>query len=432
MSGNAPPTRRILVVDRDPRALAKVRRLLASDSCAVETAASPTHAFGLIDSMNVDLMVSESAFGDVSGLDFLGELRKRYPEIPFVFLTSKPSIRVAVDALKSGAADYLDKSTSDRILRVKLLAALSGDTGEPFDAAIDVSADLQNLAGYSIKGRLGDGAFGIVFLVEGRKGAEYALKVLKHPDDPDEQDRMRTTLERFLRECEAAAAIDHENVVCVRDFGISDQPRVPYILYEYFPSRPLNLLSTETEIPPRRKVHIIRDVCRGLAELHRKDICHRDIKPENILVDRALKVKITDFGIAKFPNSEITREFGLLGSPAYVAPEAFASPHVSVQADIFSLGTVTYEFLLGVHPFAREDLISTSVAIREETPREPRKIDPNFPPALQSILGCMLRKNPTQRYADADALLAALDEYLAGPEPKPNIWERMPWTSRWP
>ena len=294
------------------------------------------------------------------------------------------------------------------------------------------SQELQNLAGYSIKGRLGDGAFGIVFLVEGKKGNEYALKVLKNPEDPDEQERLRTTLERFLRECEAAAAIDHENVVRVVDFGVADQPRVPFILYEYFPSRPLNLLSHETEIPRRRRVAIIRDVCRGLAELHRKDIAHRDIKPENILVDKALKVKITDFGIAKFPNSEITREFGLLGSPAYVAPEAFASPHVNVQADIFSLGTVTYEFLLGVHPFAAEDLISISVAIREETPREPRKIDPDFPPALQSILSCMLRKDPSERYADADALLVALDEYLAGPELKPNIWERMPWSSRWP
>lgn len=432
MSGSAAPARRVLVVDRDPRALAKVRRLLASDACAVEAAESPTHAFGLIESLNIDLMVSESAFGDVSGLDFLGELRKRYPQIPFVFLTAKPSIRFAVDALKSGAADFLDKTTPDRILRAKLLSALSGDKGEPFDAAINVSAELQNLAGYSIKGKLGDGAFGIVFLVEGRKGAEFALKVLKHPEDPDEQERMRTTLERFLRECDGAAAINHENVVRVIDFGVSDQPRVPYILYEYFPSRPLNLVSSETEIPRRRKVAIIRDVCRGLAELHRKDIAHRDVKPENILVDRALKVKITDFGIAKFPNSDITREFGLLGSPAYVAPEAFASPHVSVRADIFSLGTVTYEFLLGIHPFAREDLISTSVAIREETPREPRKVDPDFPPALQSILSCMLRKDPSQRYADADALLVALDEYLAGPELKPNIWERLPWSSNWP
>jgi serine/threonine protein kinase len=432
MSESAPPIRRVLVVARDPRALAKVRRILASDSCVVESAASPTHAFALIESMSIDLIISESAFGDVSGLDFLCELRKRSREIPLVFLTAKPSIRNAVDALKSGAADFLDRTTPDRILRGKLLAVLSGDSGQPFDPAIDASADLQNLAGYRIKGRLGDGAFGIVFLVEGSKGAEFALKVLKHPEDSDEQARMRTTLERFLCECEGAAAIDHPNVVRVMDYGVSDQPRVPYILYEYFPSRPLNLVSTETQIPRRRKVHIIRDVCRGLAELHRKNICHRDVKPENILVDRALKVKITDFGIAKFPNSEITREFGLLGSPAYVAPEAFASPHVTIQADIFSLGIVTYEFLLGVHPFAREDIVSTSVATREETAREPRKIDPDFPPALQTILGCMLRKDPSQRYADADALLVALDEYLAGPELKTNLWGRMPWASRWP
>ena len=145
MSGPTPAARRVLIVDRDPRALVKVRRLLGSDSCAVETAQSPTHAFALIDGCSIDLIVSESAFGDVSGLDFLSEVRKRHPHIPFVFLTGKPSIRVAVEALKNGAADFLDKTTPDRILRTKLLSALDGEEGQPFDAAISGAAESRRL-----------------------------------------------------------------------------------------------------------------------------------------------------------------------------------------------------------------------------------------------------------------------------------------------
>jgi serine/threonine-protein kinase len=161
-----------------------------------------------------------------------------------------------------------------------------------------------------------------------------------------------------------------------------------------------------------QKALILRQIADALSAIHERKICHRDIKPANIMVDQALTVKLTDFGIAHLPDSDLTMTANILGTPTYMSPEAFISAKVDERSDIFSLGTVAYEFLLGRKPFQSDNIRALARVIQFSKPQAPCKINPNFPRKLQQILAKMLKKDPANRYRSATEVVTEIDEYL--------------------
>jgi serine/threonine-protein kinase len=158
------------------------------------------------------------------------------------------------------------------------------------------------------------------------------------------------------------------------------------------------------------KISILRQTADALTAAHRMQIWHRDIKPDNILLLPDLTVKLTDFGIARVIDSELTVTGQFLGTPAYIAPEGLeSSTHVDGRADIYSLGAVAYELLLGRKQFDARSVGQYIAAVESRSPPEPRKLEPNFPAPLQAILAKMLKKNPRERYQTADQLVCDLD-----------------------
>ena len=130
------------------------------------------------------------------------------------------------------------------------------------------------------------------------------------------------------------------------------------------------------------------------------------------MVDQALTVKLTDFGIAHLPDSDLTMTANIIGTPTYMSPEAFISAKVDERSDIFSLGIVAYEFLLGQKPFQGDNIRALAKDIQFGKPKDPCQLDANFPRKLQQLLAKMLKKSPVNRYSSATEIVTDIDEYL--------------------
>jgi len=174
------------------------------------------------------------------------------------------------------------------------------------------------------------------------------------------------------------------------------------------------------------KIRVLRQVASALGAIHAEGICHRDVKPGNVMLDPdTLLTKISDFGVAQLPESDLTLGSHLLGSPAYMAPEAFACAHVDRRADVFSLGVLAYELFLGERPFWGQSVPLLAKQIPRMRPKAPRRIDPDFPEDLQLILSRMLKKRASQRYDNATDLVGELDRFVRREPLRTSAWRRL-------
>ncbi|MDE0916139.1 MAG: serine/threonine-protein kinase [Planctomycetota bacterium] len=206
-----------------------------------------------------------------------------------------------------------------------------------------------HLPAYELKGCLGRGGMGVVFLAhQSRLDRQVAIKVLLPPPRP-----IDGWEERFLREAKALAKLTHPGIVAVYDFD--QQEDLAWIVMEFVDGSNLRQLMEAERLDPSEALAIVPQVCAALQYAHDQGIVHRDIKPENILMDETGAVKIADFGLAKLMDTEtvarLTASDQAMGTLRYMAPEQFTSPmKVDHRADIFSLGVVLYEMLTGTVP----------------------------------------------------------------------------------
>jgi serine/threonine protein kinase len=158
-----------------------------------------------------------------------------------------------------------------------------------------------------------------------------------------------------------------------------------------------------------------------LGAIHAVGICHRDVKPGNIMIDRGMNAKITDFGIAKLPESELTNTNNLMGTLPYMAPEAFFSSDIDYRADFFSLGVLSYEMLCGRRPFKGNNMVEIGKNICKQRPTEPREMQPDLPVELQNIVANLLKKHPAHRYQRGSEIVTALARHLKQNHPLDTI-----------
>jgi tRNA A-37 threonylcarbamoyl transferase component Bud32 len=265
---------------------------------------------------------------------------------------------------------------------------------------------------YEIESILGKGAMGVVFLArDPQLGRQVALKTYALPEGIDD-DVVREFEERLLREAHAAAALSHSNIVTVHDAGIDEDRRFPYIVMEYVPGRSLKeFLDGRHRMVPDLVLRFGEALASALDAAHRAGIVHRDIKPANILVrDSDGLVKITDFGVARLSESDLTREGALVGSPAYMSPEQIRGGVVDARSDLFSLALVLYEALTSKRAFGGEDLAAVTYALVHETPAPVRHRIPDLPAGLDPFFERAFAKDPADRFQDAAAFRAALLE----------------------
>lgn len=277
---------------------------------------------------------------------------------------------------------------------------------------------------YEIIRELGSGGMGIVYLARDRKlGRKVAVKVL-NAHGPE-------FTRRFIVEAQATAQCTHENIVVIHEVG--EFQGDPYMVLEYLEGQSLaDLRDTPQTIA--RTVEIVTGVARALVRAHQAGIVHRDLKPENIFLTSSGTVKVLDFGIAKLVRDEEPQPPGevnlgasynspaepskrstVSGTVAYMSPEQWGGAGtIDHRTDIWSLGVILAELLLGKHPL--EDLDDPLPWVRDLT----REFEPlsqrmaHLPPELCAVIGACLRKNKTERYEDASDLLRALEPFLPG------------------
>jgi serine/threonine-protein kinase len=257
---------------------------------------------------------------------------------------------------------------------------------------------------YRVLSRLGSGGMADVFLAEDQQlGRKVAVKLLhrRFSEDPD-------FVERFRREAQSAAGLQHPNVVSVYDRGAYDGTY--YIAMEYLPGRSLKqLIRQEAPIDPVRAIEITIQVLKAARFAHRHGVIHRDLKPHNVIVDDAGHVKVTDFGIARAGASDMTETGSIMGTAQYLSPEQAQGHAVSASSDLYSVGVVLYELLTGRVPFDAEAAVTIALKHVSESPAAPTAINPAIPPELEQVVMWALNKNPADRPQDADQFIAALE-----------------------
>lgn len=272
-------------------------------------------------------------------------------------------------------------------------------------------AALPRVERYEIRDRIGEGASALVYRAWDRQlNRPVALKVLR-----EIMVLSALARQRFQREAQAAAGISHPNVVTVHDAGEADGR--PYLVMELVEGRPLNELLKEGR-DERALLTLLEKVARGLEAAHAKGVVHRDLKPANILVTAAGEPKIGDFGLAHLIDSEadLTRAGTALGTPLYMSPEQVHgdSRAITPQTDVYALGAILYEAVLGVPPHVGDSIQEIYGKIQREEPRAPRKIDPKRSADLETVVLKALAKRPADRYATAGALADDLRRLLNG------------------
>jgi serine/threonine-protein kinase len=261
---------------------------------------------------------------------------------------------------------------------------------------------------YRVLRRLGSGGMADVWLAEDTHlQRRVALKVLHRHFSQD-----REFVARFQREAEAAAALQHPNIVSVYDRGQVDG--TSYIAMQYVEGPTLKEL-IERGLSPEQAVALIRQVLEAARAAHRHGIVHRDLKPQNVIVDGEGKALVTDFGIARAGVSEITQTGSVMGTPHYLSPEQAQGFDVTSVSDLYSIGVLLYEALTGRVPFEGESAVAVAMKQVSETPQRPSSVNPRVSPALDAVVMRALEKEPGQRFQSADAFIAALDQAMREP-----------------
>src|SRR6202020_785696 len=257
---------------------------------------------------------------------------------------------------------------------------------------------------YRVVRRLGTGGMAEVFLAEDQQlGRKVALKLLhrRFAEDPG-------FVERFRREAQSAAGLQHQNVVSVYDRGEFEDTY--YIAMEYLPGRSLKqLIRDEAPLDPVRAIDITIQILKAARFAHRRGIIHRDLKPHNVIVDDSGHATVTDFGIARAGASDMTETGSIMGTAQYLSPEQAQGHSVNAQSDLYSVGVVLYEMLTGRVPFDGDSAVTIALKHVSEAPVPPSRFNPKVSPELEQTVLWTLNKNPADRPADAEQLITVLE-----------------------
>jgi serine/threonine-protein kinase len=276
----------------------------------------------------------------------------------------------------------------------------------------------ERIGKYVIERVLGRGSMGLVYLARDPTIDRYvALKTIALPDGLEEA-KVREFRQRFLREARAAGKLNHPCIVTIYEADDGSLGGVPFIAMEYVEGIPWNLKVRQgRKADPDALLPLFRELASALNYAHRAGIIHRDIKPANIIQTQDGHLKLMDFGIAKVPTSELTREGQFLGTPAYMSPEQIMGRAVDGRSDLFSLGCVLYEMLTCRKPFPGEDIATVTFQILSEEPPSVLSCCPELSPEVDQIVRYLMAKDPDRRYASADLLVQDIDAYMAGSAP---------------
>ncbi|MCA9570734.1 MAG: serine/threonine-protein kinase PknK, partial [Myxococcales bacterium] len=299
-------------------------------------------------------------------------------------------------------------SSRDRITRTK-------KEDEPLEMGGVVVHPGSRIGSYVFLREIGSGGMARVLLAKDPAGELVALKVLR-------SNRFKTGLTRFRREFRALSRINHDNVIRVHAYG--DLHGHPYIAMEYVDGPDLHTLTRgfrawEPERRWRRCEEILVDLCRALAEIHKRGLVHRDLKPSNVLITSEGVCKLTDFGIVKDldPSHDPHLSTTLVGTWAYASPEQITGNPIDHRSDLYSLGVILFAMLTSKRPFVANDMAGYLALHRDRPAPAPRDVNRHIPAHLDEICRRLLQKAPRDRFQSAREILYRLEAEERVPMP---------------
>jgi serine/threonine protein kinase len=267
------------------------------------------------------------------------------------------------------------------------------------------------LAGrFEVQEEIGTGGMGTVYKVIDRKiNEEMALKILKPEIAPKSE-----VMERFKNELKLARRISHKNVC--RLYDLHEEAGTLFITMEYVPGEDLDtLIRREGRLSAEKASGLAIQIIEGLAQAHKLGVIHRDLKPRNIMIDPLGNVRIMDFGIARhLGGPELTAEGIAVGTPHYMSPEQASGESVDQRTDIYALGVILFEMVIGRPPFEGESGLAVALKHKNELPRQPRELNAGVAEYLDRLIIKCLAKKKEDRYQSAEELLAELVRFIEG------------------
>lgn len=269
-----------------------------------------------------------------------------------------------------------------------------------------------HIEGYQIEGELGRGGMGVVYKARQPKlRRTVAIKMIRAAGLASQEH-----VARFYAEARAVAALQHVNIVQIYDIGESDE--LPYFSLEFIAGSSLDKKLDKKPQPPRDAAAMVETLARAMHYAHSHGIVHRDLKPANVLVTDDGVPKITDFGLAKDigEDSGMSRDGQAMGTPSYMPPEQARGDIAALGplADVYSLGAILYEMLVGRPPFLGANPYDTLLQVLKKEPLAPSQLVPRLPKDVETICLKCLEKDPAKRYTSAEALAEDCRRYRAG------------------
>src|SRR6184192_2925580 len=273
---------------------------------------------------------------------------------------------------------------------------------------------------YQLEKRLGQGGMGVVFKARHIfLKTQHAIKIIL----PDLVGNDPNLVTRFRQEAMAAAAIRHQNIIAVTDFGVV-RGTMPFLVMEFVHGRSLqDIMAEEGAMAPARALELMQPICAGIAAAHRQKIVHRDLKPLNVMIQEGVPIsegsKILDFGLAKIKSGELLGSFiaaqttGLMGSPFYMAPEQWGDDPPDARADIYSLGVMLFQMLSVEVPFKGSSIPSIMKKhLTQDVPSLASK-GVDVPPQIEAVILHAMAKEPKRRTASAEQFAEELRAAMA-------------------
>jgi DNA-binding response OmpR family regulator len=386
---------RILVVDDEPFIRTTVREALGDEGYEVSEARSSEACLKLLAARPFAAVLLDIKMPGMDGMEAFRRICKDGYHVEVIMMSGHGTIETAVEAVKGGAYDFLEKPFS----LIKLKRVVKSALAHRHDKhRLEVVNEKDKMIGkFRIIGKISSGGTATVYrAVQADLGRTVALKIL-HSHLTETQEFH----ERFFREAKITASLSHPNIIQIFDYGREQSHH--YLAMELVEGWSLDrYLSGKAWLPLPTGLFIMLDICRALEHAHQRSVIHRDLKPQNILIARDGSVKLADFGMARLLDGSmqhITAPNHVAGTPQFMSPEQVRGGEVGAASDIFSLGTLLYLMATTRLPFSGAHIAEVIHRVSLCTYDEPIRVNPKIGERLNGVIVTCLQADTAKRYS---------------------------------
>ncbi len=396
---------RFLIVDDEPNIRTLQKNLLMGLGYSdVQVANDGREALQILSQQKADIMLLDLKMPGLDGYQVARKAVQLWPDVIIIVVTAYATISGAVDLMKVGVYDLLEKPFKFDQFKEKIAKAVEERHRRSVER--EEKAARKNFGKYFVISELSRGGMGIVFKARDSETDKIvALKVLASHFKKQDQ------VARFYLEGDTISKLSHPGIVSIFEMGIVEGQH--FISMEFIDGKSLYDMIYSTVLTYSRGISILVDVLDAVGYAHSKGVIHRDLKPSNVLVDAEDRPHIIDFGLAKTLKSgiKITQTDLILGTFGYLAPERLSGENVDHQSDIFSVGVILYEMITHMLPYDKGDEINILPVFKDAVVK-PSQINPKVPEFLENICLKAIAVNKSDRYATAEEFKLSLERFL--------------------